>query len=134
MRNIVAVLMLFAMCAVSFVSSGSDGGNTAKTDYGSYVLSMSIDAFIVVANEVAVSTDISLKETGTFERKEEVSFIEFSTAEPYNPECYPLFGPSEWSDDNQRLAYKHSTRRTHASSGYISATGAGLKILLPALC
>ncbi len=135
MRKMIAVLSMFAIVAMTFVSSGSNGGTTVKTDYGGYVLSiMSIDELIAVAENATISTDICLKETSTFERKEEASPNTFDNS--LDLAFCPLFGPNDWSVHNQDLDEFNRSKepRTITSSGHNSIKGARLKIVLPALC
>lgn len=131
MSKLLSNLVLFAFAVMPFVSSGTDGGKTIKTDYGGIELSVSTstDAFNVVADEATVSTDICLQKTGTFEGKE-TSPITFSKGVPFKMAFCPLFGPIDWDYDNQYLAnYKHITNRTSTSSGYNRIEGARLKIV-----
>lgn len=125
MRNIVAVLLFFAICTITFVSSGSDGGKTIKTDYGGIELSIDHDALNFVADEATVSTDIVLKETGTFERKEEASPITYDfTFSPFSNDAEPRSDSSQHFDPNQGTT----------KSGHNSIEDARLKIVLPLRC
>ena len=134
MSKLLSVLVLFAFAAMPFVSSGSDGGKTIKTDYGGIELSVSTDAFTVIADEAILSADIGFKEPGTFEGRE-ASLNLFDNDSLFDLAFCPLFGPIDWPVDNQHLAYsKHITDRTLTSSGYNSILGARLKIVLPARC
>lgn len=134
MRKLIAILLLFAIAAVTSVGSGSNGGTTIKTDNGGLVLSVQPDASIVVADEATVYTYTCLQEASTFEGKEGASFTE-STGVPFSMAFCPLFGPNDLVDDNQYLRdSEHITNRITTDSGYNSIEGARLKIVYPFLC
>jgi len=135
MRKLIAVLSLFAIVALTSVSSGSNGGTTIKTDYGGIIeMPLHAGSFMFVADEATVPTGICLKETGTFERMYDAPETLFSKGVPILV-FSPIFGPIDHTGDNQHLAHDNPVSNdSYLRSGHNSIKGARLKIVLPALC
>jgi len=94
------------------------------------VLSMSIDELIAVAENATISADICLKETSTFERMYEPSPTLFIFGAPIKLDFCPLFGPIDWTGDNQHLShYNPVSNDSDLRSGHNSIVGARLKIV-----